>query len=85
MATVIGPARRRRLETRQRPQMVEGFICRACSRGFDVVYVRPCRIWDQGLERPGVQCPRCLKAWVETLEDETGTIMEPAAGPVVPS
>ena len=33
-----------------------------------LVYVKKCRVLQDGLLRPGVQCPRCLTTWVEAEE-----------------
>ena len=69
MATFIGPGRQKALETRRSPYRPEGFICRTCSQGAEFVYTRKCRVYQDGLMRPGVQCPKCLTAWMEA-EDQ---------------
>ena len=70
VANPIGRWRRRALETRRSPYRPEGFICRACSdlSAGALVYVKKCRVLQDGLLRPGVQCPRCLTTWVEAEE-----------------
>lgn len=73
MANIVGPGRRHALETRRSPYKPEGFICRKCSRPGQFVYVRKCRVYQDGLMRPGVQCPQCLTAWMEA-EDQPPTL-----------
>lgn len=74
MATFIGPARDRLLETRRSPYKPGYFICQACSRARaarglkGLQPVRACRLWINGLNRPGVVCPTCGLAWVEQEE-----------------
>ena len=70
MANFLGPGRRKALETRRSPYRPEGFVCLRCSdrRRWRFVYMRRCRVWHEGLERPGVQCPRCGVAYMEAEE-----------------
>lgn len=76
MANPIGRFARRMRETRgQRP---EGLVCLACSRPPKYQRVRRCRILQGGELLPGVQCPRCLKAWVE--QEEKAAPMEAVSG-----
>ena len=76
MATFIGPGRAQALETRRSPYKPEGFICKGCTARASrqqgkqaFVYVKRARIYQDGLMRPGVQCPQCLTAWIEA-EDQ---------------
>lgn len=74
MAHLLGPGRRKALETRRSPYRPEGFFCKACTAarkalgqtGF--VFTVKCRVYQDGLNRPGVQCPVCLTAWMEAEE-----------------
>lgn len=70
VASVLGPGRRKALETRRSPYRPEGFFCKRCSdvAAAKFVFVRKCRLFQEGLMRPGVQCPKCLTAWVEAEE-----------------
>lgn len=69
MANVVGPARRKALETRRSPYRPEGFVCLKCSKPpKHWVRVVKVRVFQDGLMRPGVQCPWCLTAWIEAEE-----------------
>ena len=69
MAGILGPGRRKALETRRSPYRPKGFICLRCSKGAEFVYMRACRVYQDGLMRPGVQCPQCFTAFMEA-EDQ---------------
>lgn len=75
MSHLIGKWHRRALETRRSPYRVGQMVCTVCTatrqaKGFKgFVRVRPCEVWQNGLVRPGVQCPRCGMLWIEA-EDQ---------------
>lgn len=69
MANINGPGLRKALETRRSPYRPEGFICTACTKGNQFVWMRACRVYQDGLNRPGVQCPKCFTAFIEA-EDQ---------------
>lgn len=76
VANPIGRWRRKALETRRSPYTVGegGLFCQACTKQAvgvfpaNAVWCRPCRVYQDGLLRPGVRCPRCGAAWVEQEE-----------------
>lgn len=59
----MGRWTRRHLETRV--QRTEWLICLGCSRPGKPVHVRRCRVFQDGVMQPGVQCPKCFRAWLE--------------------
>lgn len=69
VATPIGRWARR--ERARRKQVVAGLVCLGCTGlAGRPVAVRRVRILRLGEVLPGVQCPRCLGAWVEQEEAE---------------
>lgn len=67
----IGKWRRKAMETRRSPYQPGQMVCTACTAKrkaaglAGVVPVRKCRVFQDGLMRPGVQCPQCFTAWIE--------------------
>ena len=73
MAHILGPGRRKALETRRSPLDVGRMFCTACSTPPQFVYVRTCRVVEDGLMRPGVRCPQCRTAWIEQDDQPEAT------------
>ena len=73
MANIIGPARLKALETRRSPYIPRHLMCLKCSDVSKkrLIRVQPCRVYQDGLLRPGVQCPKCLTAWMEAEDHPT--------------
>ena len=67
MANIIGRGRLKALETRRSPYTPKHLMCLKCSDVSQkrLVRVQPCRVYQDGLLRPGVQCPKCLTTWIE--------------------
>lgn len=73
-ASFIGPARDRLLSRRRSPLTVGRMICTTCTRQLRGRFqpVVKCRVLTDGVERPGVMCPRCGLAWIEQEEQPEG-------------
>ena len=74
MANPIGRGRRRALETRRSPLQPGSLVCTACTAlrkaqgKSGLVGVVKCRVYQDGLMRPGVTCPECHLTWIEQEE-----------------
>lgn len=81
MPAILGPGRLKHLQTRRAPHIVRHLVCLSCPHPKGGYYrVVKVRVFTGGLERPGVACPKCHQAWIET-EDQP-EVMQPAQGQI---